>query len=41
MYDLTEHLIDQHEMQVGILAPEPHPTGALLTGQVGYLITGA
>lgn len=26
--------------QVGILAPEPHATGALLTGQVGYVITG-
>lgn len=27
-----------HEM--GVLAPEPHPTGELLTGQVGYLLTG-
>jgi len=31
----------EHEaLEVGLLAPEPHPTGALLTGQVGYLITG-
>jgi GTP-binding protein LepA len=27
-------------LQVGVLAPEPHPTGALLAGQVGYVITG-
>lgn len=25
---------------MGLLAPEPLSTGALLTGQVGYLITG-
>lgn len=30
-YDLSE---------IGILSPEPHPTGHLYTGQVGYLITG-
>lgn len=27
-------------LQVGILAPEPHSTGELLTGQVGYVIPG-
>ncbi|WIA42271.1 hypothetical protein OEZ86_008287 [Tetradesmus obliquus] len=27
-------------LEVGILAPEPHPTGELLTGQVGYVIPG-
>jgi len=26
--------------QVGVLAPEPHPTGSLRCGQVGYVITG-
>jgi translation factor GUF1, mitochondrial len=26
--------------EVGLLAPEPHSTGQLLTGQVGYVITG-
>ena len=26
--------------QVGVLAPEPTPTGKLLTGQVGYVILG-
>lgn len=26
--------------QVGVLAPEAHPTGQLLTGQVGYVIPG-
>ena len=26
--------------QVGILAPEPHPTGQLLCGQVGYIVPG-
>ena len=26
--------------QVGILAPEPHPTGRLHCGQVGYVISG-
>lgn len=32
---------DKYEvMEVGILAPEPHVTHSLLTGQVGYLITG-
>jgi translation elongation factor EF-4 len=25
---------------VGVLAPEPHSTGELLTGQVGYVLTG-
>lgn len=27
-------------MQVGLLAPEQHATGRLLTGQVGYIIAG-
>ena len=27
-------------MQVGVLAPEPTPTGQLHTGQVGYIILG-
>ena len=27
-------------VEVGVLAPEPHPTGALLAGQVGYVVTG-
>lgn len=27
-------------VQVGIMAPERHPTGRLLTGQVGYVICG-
>ena len=27
-------------IQVGILAPEPHPTGLLLCGQVGYIVPG-
>ncbi|KAF6264082.1 GTP binding protein lepa [Scenedesmus sp. NREL 46B-D3] len=27
-------------LEVGMLAPEPHPTGQLLTGQVGYVIPG-
>lgn len=26
--------------QVGLLTPEPTPTGQLCTGQVGYVITG-
>lgn len=26
--------------EIGILSPEPNPTGQLLTGQVGYLLTG-
>ena len=32
---------DEYEVnEVGMLAPEPHPTGQLLTGQVGYVLTG-
>lgn len=27
--------------EVGVLAPERHPTGRLLTGQVGYIVTGS
>jgi translation factor GUF1, mitochondrial len=27
-------------LEVGVLAPEPHPTGELRAGQVGYVITG-
>lgn len=27
-------------LEVGVLAPEPHATGTLLTGMVGYLIPG-
>ena len=27
-------------LQVGLLTPEPTPTGELRTGQVGYVITG-
>eukprot|EP00878_Enallax_costatus_P030694 GHUV01033471.1.p1 GENE.GHUV01033471.1~~GHUV01033471.1.p1 ORF type:complete len:237 (+),score=75.25 GHUV01033471.1:242-952(+) len=27
-------------LEVGVLSPEPHPTGQLLTGQVGYVIPG-
>ena len=26
--------------EVGLLAPEPFPTGELLTGQVGYMLVG-
>ena len=26
--------------EVGLLAPEPQPTGELLTGQVGYMLVG-
>ncbi|PSC76214.1 translation factor GUF1 mitochondrial isoform X1 isoform B [Micractinium conductrix] len=26
--------------EVGLLAPDPHPTGELLTGQVGYMLVG-
>ena len=29
-----------HAPQVGLLTPEPTPTGRLCTGQVGYVITG-
>ncbi|KAK9810141.1 hypothetical protein WJX72_005508 [[Myrmecia] bisecta] len=32
---------EQHDiLEVGVLAPEPHATGRLCTGQVGYIITG-
>lgn len=27
-------------LQVGLLVPEPFPTGKLCAGQVGYIITG-
>lgn len=27
-------------LDIGLMYPEPHPTGALYTGQVGYLIAG-
>ena len=27
-------------VQVGLLVPEPLPTGRLCTGQVGYMVTG-
>lgn len=28
------------DIQVGLLVPEPFPTGKLCAGQVGYIITG-
>ena len=33
-------LTEWHAVQLGIMTPDMQPTGALLTGQVGYIITG-
>ena len=34
------HLAANCNFQVGVLAPDPTPTGHLHTGQVGYVILG-
>jgi len=36
----TAAALSLEALEVGVLAPEPHPTGELRAGQVGYVVTG-